>query len=123
MWFFYFMLGFVSAYLLYRILRTIVIFAFFREMEIKFLYAAGGLEQYKHHAIKIVEISYSELCQQDPEKIKERDAIVKSINEKFDSFGDSWVNDLKQKLPYKTEYFDWKSALKYASRLLITDKR
>jgi hypothetical protein len=83
-------------------------------MEVQLLMMSFTLIQYKYHAISIIKISYSE----EPEKKEECEAIVAKIHEKFDSYGESWIQELRSRLPYKTEYNDWKSALVYVEGLI-----
>ena len=82
------------------------------------LFIAASLIQYKYHAIKIIEISYSN----EPDKQKECEEIVAKIHEKFDAYGDSWIEYMKSRLPYNTEYSDWKTAIQYAEQLLIKSR-
>jgi hypothetical protein len=87
-------------------------------MELKFLLGAMSLIQYKHHAIMILELTYAEAAEKDPSKLEECKKIVAKIHEKFDGFGDSWIESLIDKLPYKTEYTDWKTARVYVEQLI-----
>lgn len=114
MWPLAFILGVVLGFLSFEILRTFVVLSTYRQLEAQMLFIAMSLIQYKYHAIKIIEISYSE----EPNKKQECEQIVAKIHEKFDAFGDSWVQSLIQKLPYKTEYNDWKTAILYADKLI-----
>ena len=114
-----------AAALAYVIIKFLVgvlnIFALadaYQKLEFQMLTAAGSLSQYKHHAIKIVEIAYAE----DPTKAEEFKQVEQKIHEKFDSYSDTFIKSLISKLPYKTEYNDWRSALQYTERLINTSK-
>jgi hypothetical protein len=114
MWILTFILGVVVGFLFFETLKSIVLLNSFRQLEAQLLFAAMSLLQYKYHAIKIIEISYSN----EPDKKEECEKIVAKIHEKFDGFGDSWIENLRQRLPYKTEYSDWKSAIQYVEELI-----
>lgn len=117
--FVYFFVGVIATVIFYQTARNLSWIASYKQMEIQFLFSALNLMQYKHHAIKIIEISYAD----QEEKSEECKQIVKKIHEKFDAFGEYWIQDLIKRLPYKTEYNDWKSATLYAEQLINNNKK
>lgn len=122
MWIFSFLLGMILTMALYEGSRAYKLFSAFKRVELLFLFSALSLMQYKFHAIKILEISYMDDIEKNPEKKKELDAIILKIEEKFNSYGDSFVDILNNYLPYKTTYSDWKTALVYANELITKEK-
>ena len=114
----FFILGFVCTCIIFELFKSLALFASFKKLEAQLLFVASSLVQYKYHAIKIVEIAYSA----DDEKKEECANIVAKIHEKFDGYGDKWVESLKVNLPYATQYNDWKSAIQYFEQLLIKVK-
>lgn len=112
-------LGVICGVILFEILKAFLLYSTYRRMEGMLLYIAASLMKYKYHAIKIVEIAYSA----DESKKEECLEIVAKIHQKFDGFGDEWVKDLKSRLPYNTEYNDWKTAIQYIERLITENKQ
>ena len=118
----YYIFGFVSCMLLYEIVKNYAIYYSFRAMELQFLFGALSLIQYKYHAIRIIEACYEEAALTDATKAEECKLVVAKIHEKFDGYGHSWIESLIARLPYKTEYNDWNSAILYGERLLTMNK-
>lgn len=94
----------------------------FKLMEKQILLSGLSLVQYKFHALKILEIAYDAAEEKYPSKAEEYKIVVEKVNEKFDGYGEEWIKLLISRLPYKTEYSDWKTALAYAERLLTNRK-
>lgn len=118
MYFFMWLLGVVCGFILFELIKSYVLYTSFRRMEAQLLFIAASLVQYKYHAIKIIEIAYSS----DENKNEECQNVIAKIHEKFDSYANSWINLLKQNLPYNTEYNDWKSAIHYIEQLITKNQ-
>ena len=114
-----FILGILCGFILFEILKNIVLLNAFQKLETQMLFIGMSLLQYKYHAIKIIEISYSA----EPDKKDECDKVIAKIHEKFDGFGDMWIQNLISHLPYKTQYTNWKTAIQYAEQLLNKGKQ
>lgn len=114
-----FILGICVGFLLLEMLKSFVILNVFRQLETQILFIAITLNQYKFHAMKIVEIAYSA----DENKKEECEQILSKIQQKFDSYGDSLIENLISRLPYKTEYNDWKTAIVYIDQLITKNKQ
>lgn len=114
--------GVFSGIILFITYKSAVITSFFKAMEMQFLFAAFGLIQYKYQAIHILKVAYDAAAEKDPSKKEEYEEVESKIHQKFDGFGDSWVQDLKNRLPYDTEYNDFNSALRYVERLINEKK-
>jgi hypothetical protein len=121
--YFYFMLGFLFCGLLVEITKAFSIRQSFVILERQFLLGAMYLIQFKYHAIQILELSYAEAAETNPEKTEECKVVVTKIHEKFSQFGDTWVANFVKLLPYKTEYNDWNSAILYVERLLNKENK
>lgn len=117
-----FLLGVATTAIFYEGTRALKLFGAFKQVELLFLFAALNLVQYKYHAIKILEISYMDEIEKNPDKKKELEQIISKIHSKFDSYGDSFVERLQKSLPYKTAYNDWKTAMLYAQELITKEK-
>ena len=116
-YFLFFLAGVIITVAVYETIRKSAIAAImlgYKQMEVQYLIAGLSLMQYKHHAAKIVEIAYLG----EPDRKYECKRVIERINEKFDEYSEAWVSDLITKLPYKTQYNDWKSALVYAEQLI-----
>lgn len=112
-----FILGILCGFILFEILKNYVLLNVFQRLEMQMLLIAMNLIQYKYHAIKIIEIAYSS----EPDKKEECEKIVSKIHEKFDGYGDIWIQNLIAHLPYKTQYINWKTAIQYAEQLINKD--
>lgn len=116
-------IGFFVCILLFSYSINSILNDTFHKMETQILLAALSLIQYKYHAIKILEIAYDASSKKYPSKNEEYNLVVAKIHEKFDSYGESWIKLLMSRLPYKTQYNDWKSALAFAEQLLTNNKQ
>ena len=114
--------GFIFGLMVFAYLFLVLGVNIFKTIEHSLLLSATELIQYKHHAIKILELSYDKAAEEDKTKTEEFKQIVQKINEKFDSYGESWIQYLIARLPYKTEYKDWKTGLAYIEGLLSINK-
>lgn len=117
-----FCLGFLISHIISLVMRAKTTYTDYKLLEVQHLYSAVNLVQYKYHAIKILELAYEEAAETNPSKTEECKMVVAKIHEKFDSFGDSYIQELINKLPYKTQYNDWASAIVYAEQLITNSK-
>lgn len=83
----------------------------------QFLLGSLYLLQYKYHVIEIINIVYDRASESDSSYDEERKKVLNSIEEKYNSFGNVWVNQLKGLLPYNLEYKNWKEAIEYGNTL------
>jgi len=120
--FFWYFLGFFSAFFIIDIFKNILLLNAFITAEKKILLISLSLLQYKFHAMQIIEIVYDKASEQDSSAEKEKQEVIKKINDKFNAFGDNWIKDLKSNLPHKTNYNNWSEAIEYADKL-INNKR
>lgn len=122
LYFLSFIAGFFICLLLFSSSISLVITNTFKHMEKQLLLSGLSLIQYKFHALKILEIAYDAAEEKYPSKAEEYKLVVEKVNQKFDGYGEEWIKLLISRLPYKTEYRDWKTALVYAERLLSNRK-
>ena len=122
LYFLAFLIGFITCLLLFSKSIDLVITNTFKIMEKQILLSGFSLMQYKFHALKILEIAYDAAEEKYPSKAEEYKLVVEKVNQKFDDYGNDWIKLLISRLPYKTEYNDWKTALVYAERLLSNRK-
>jgi len=69
-----------------------------------------------------MKIVYERAAEEDKAYIEELKQVINKIHEKFNSFGNEWVKNLKNNLPYETEYNNWEEAIEYANKLFIKKK-
>lgn len=117
-----FFAGMLTAFLLIGLMKKTLILNSFNFSEKQLLLISMSLLQYKYHAIEIIEIVYDKASEDDPKYLKEKQEVINKINEKFNSFGDQWIINLKKILPYETEYNSWKEAIEYAEKLFSKSK-
>lgn len=117
-----FIAGFFACIFIVSVSINATFVGTFKHMEKQILLSAISLMQYKFHALKILEIAYDAAEEKYPSKAEEYKLVVAKVNEKFDGYGEEWIKLLISRLPYKTEYSDWKTALAYAERLLTNRK-
>jgi len=75
------------------------------------------LLQYKYQVLQIINIVYDRASEDDPAYNEERRKVINSIEEKYNSFGNVWINQLKGLLPYDLKYKNWNEAIEYGNKL------
>lgn len=118
MFFLWFCLGFLACYLLFEIGKKAVILDAFKRIELQFLLGSLYLLQYKYHVIQIIEIVYDRAEEDKKEYAEERKKVINSIEQKFNSYGNVWINQLQGLIPYKLQYKNWNEAIEYSNKLL-----
>lgn len=94
-----------------------------KNIEYDFLLGIASIEQYKYQALEILKIVYEKAAETDPQFIKDYEKIVKSVENRFEEFGDKWIKNLNNMLGYKTEYQNWREATRYIERLIADTKK
>lgn len=115
----WFIAGFISCYIMFEVGKNLVIRDSFKRIEMQFLLGSLYLLQYKYHILQIINIVYDRAAEEDPTYNEERKKVLNSIEEKYNSFGNVWINQLKGLLPYDLEYKNWNEAIEYGNKLLI----
>jgi len=95
----------------------------FKLAEKKFLLMAASLIQLKYHSLEVIEIVYERASEEDAKFVEEKKQIVNKINEKYLLFFNSWVGEIKEFLPYDTEYNNWNQAVEYIDRLITSERK
>lgn len=116
--FLWFVAGFLTCYIMFELGKNIVIRDSFRRIELQFLLGSLYLLQYKYQIVQIINIVYDRASEDDPKYNEERKKVLNSIEEKYNSFGNVWINQLKSLLPYELEYKNWNEALEYGNKLI-----
>lgn len=115
--FLWFIAGFVTCYIMFEIGKNIVIRDSFKRIELQFLLGSLYLLQYKYQVLQIINIVYDRASEDDPNYNEERKKVLNSIEEKYNSFGNVWINQLKSLLPYDLEYKNWNEAIEHGNKL------
>lgn len=85
--------------------------------ERQLLFISLSLLQYKSHIISLIEIAYDRAAEEDKSLLEEKKRVIEKIQEKFLYFSNDWILNLKNNLPYKTDYSNWPEAIEYADKL------
>lgn len=114
--------GMLSSFLLIDIMKRILILSTFNLAEKKLLLMSMSLIQYKYECINIIKIVYERAAEEDTKYIDEANKVISKIHEKFNYFGDEWIKQIKNYLPYETKYNNWQEAVEYLEKLINKDK-
>ncbi len=120
---FLFLSGMFFGFLIINFFKIVLITNAFLNAERQLLFMAMNLIQFKYHAIGIIEIVYNRASEESPEYLKEKDEVIAKIHEKFNHFGNMWVESVKNNLPHQTKYNNWAQAIEYAEKLFIKNKQ
>jgi len=115
--FLWFVAGFIACYVMFELGKNIVIRDSFKRIELQFLLGSLYLLQYKYQVLQIINIVYDRASEDDPAYNEERRKVINSIEEKYNSFGNVWINQLKGLLPYDLKYKNWNEAIEYGNKL------
>lgn len=113
-----FFAGMVSGFLIIDIMKRILILNTFNLAEKQLLLMSMSLIQYKYECINIIKIVYERAAEEDAKYAVESKQVIDKIHEKFNYFGDEWINQLKKYLPYETKYNNWHEAVEYLEKLI-----
>jgi low affinity Fe/Cu permease len=87
-----------------------------QDIEKKFILLSASFIQWKAQSIAILEIVYQHKVRHSEEQKQEFVEIKQKIEEKYDNIAEYYVNDIKKILPYKTEYKNFKEAVKHLQK-------
>lgn len=113
----WFISGFIACYVLFELGKKAVIIDSFKRIELQFLLGSLYLLQYKYHVIQIINIVYDRAEEDKKEYGEERKKVLNALEEKFNSYGNVWINQLKGIIPYDLEYKNWNEAIEHANKL------
>lgn len=113
-----FLLGMFSAFIMISFFKNILLVNAFVNAERQLLLISMSLLQYKYQAISLIEIVYDKAIESDEKYSLEKKQVIEKIHEKFNFFGDQWVESLKNNLPHEIKYNNWIEAVEYAEKLI-----
>jgi len=89
---------------------------YMQDIEKKFILLSASFLQWKAQSIAILELVYQHRVRHSKEENEDFNAIKEKIEEKYDNIAEHYVNEIKNILPYKTEYKNFKEAVKYMQK-------
>jgi hypothetical protein len=119
---FIFLAGMCTGFLLIDIMKKYLLLRTFILSEKQLLMLSMSLIEFKYQAINMVNIVYERLAEENPSNIEEQKLIIEKIHQKFNLFGDAWINNLKNYLPYNTEYNNWQQAIEHVQKLITKNR-
>jgi hypothetical protein len=111
-----------TGFLLIDIMKKYLLLRTFILSEKQLLMLSMSLIEFKYQAINMVNIAYERLAEENPSNIEEQKLIIEKIHQKFNLFGDAWINNLKNYLPYNTEYNNWQQAIEHVQKLITKNR-
>jgi hypothetical protein len=113
--------GFIAGYIAKEIsirLFTISFYVRFMKLfEIEILFLMTEYMKLMYTGIQALELAYEKSAEADSDKTEEFKIFRNAFEEKLTSLGNEWVDRLKKKLPYKTEYVTMKEAIRHLDTL------
>lgn len=111
-----FLAGFFLRGFFTRLLMVGKYIEYMQDIEKKFLLLSVNFIEWKSHSIAIMDLAYEYRAEKEPDKYEEYKLIKNKMEEKYDKIGESYVKSLKQILPYKTDYKNFKDAISYLEK-------
>jgi hypothetical protein len=109
--------GFAAGYIAKEIsIRLFTVSFYIRLMklvEIEILFLMTEYMKLMYTGIQALELAYEKASEIDADKKEEFKIFRNTFEEKLTSLGNEWIDRLKKKLPYKTDYVTMKEAIRH----------
>jgi hypothetical protein len=118
-----FLAGMLTSFLLIDICKKVIILKTFEAAEQKILLMSMMSIEFKYHVIQLVEIIYDKAIEENQKYASEKEEIINKIHEKYLQFGNLWITQFINLLPYETKYKNWSEAIQYIEKLIKDNKK